>query len=57
MILSNRGITQALEDGSLEIDPRPTAEQYTTSAVDLAVGSSFKCWDYEKLRVVGFTPP
>jgi len=56
MILSDRGIVQALDDGTLEIDPRPTPEQYTTSAVDLAVGNNFKCWDYEKLRVTGFTP-
>lgn len=56
MILSDRGIVQALEDGTLEIEPRPTPEQYTTSAVDLAVGNVFKCWDYEKLRVVGLTP-
>jgi dCTP deaminase len=56
MILSDRGIIQALDDGTLEIDPRPAADQYTTSAVDLFVGSNFKCWDYEKLRVTGLTP-
>jgi dCTP deaminase len=56
MILSDRGIVQALDDGSLEIDPAPTPEQYTTSAVDLAVGNNFMCWDREKLKLAGFTP-
>ena len=56
MILSDRGIVQALDDGTLEIEPRPSPEQYTTSAVDLAVGSNFMCWDREKLKLAGFTP-
>lgn len=56
MILSDRGILQALKDGQIEIDPAPSPEQFTTSAVDLAVGNNFKCWDYEKLKVRGFIP-
>lgn len=56
MILSDRGIAQALTQGALEIDPTPGSEQYTTSAVDLAVGNNFKCWDYDKLRLTGLTP-
>jgi dCTP deaminase len=53
MILSDRGIIEALEKGELEIDPIPAIEQYTTSAVDLFIGSAFKCWDHEKLRTQG----
>jgi|SRR5579859_2342955 len=56
MILSDHGINQALDRGELEVDPRPKEEQYTTSAVDLVIGDSFRCWDHEKLGVKGFTP-
>jgi len=56
MILSDHGINDALDKGELEIDPRPKDEQYTTSAVDLFVGASFKCWDQAKLKVPGLTP-
>jgi len=56
MILSDHGINEALDRGELEIDPRPTDEQYQTSAVDLFIGDSFRCWDHEKLRLKGLTP-
>jgi len=56
MILSDHGINQAIDKGELEIDPRPASEQYTTSAVDCFIGDSFKCWDYEKLKLAGFIP-
>jgi dCTP deaminase len=55
MILSDRGINEALDKGELEIDPKPKADQYTTSAVDLSIGSSFKCWDYKKITTQGVT--
>src|ERR1700730_15593878 len=55
MILSDHGINQALDRGDLEIDPRPKDEQYTTSAVDLFIGSNFFCWDHQKLKVKGLT--
>lgn len=56
MILSDKGISLALDNGEIDIDPRPTAEQYTTSAVDLFIGADFRCWDPAKLNVKGFTP-
>jgi dCTP deaminase len=55
MILSDQGIIRALDKGELEIDPKPTAEQYTTSAVDLFIGSTFKCWDHQKMKTQGVT--
>jgi len=38
MILSDREIKKALKGGLIVIDPAPTEEQYTTSAVDLYLG-------------------
>jgi dCTP deaminase len=55
MILSDHGINEAIAKGELEIDPKPREEQYTTSAVDLFIGSSFRCWDQEKLKIKGLT--
>lgn len=54
MILSNDGILKALEVGDIEIDPAPSANQYTTSAVDLMIGNDFKMWDDSKLKLDGF---
>jgi dCTP deaminase len=56
MILSNDGIKKALDQGALEISPAPSAVQYTTSAVDLALGDEFLIWDQKKLDVPGFKP-
>ena len=53
MILSDIGIKDALEKGILEISPKPSEDQYTTSAVDLYLGSEFKCWDWERLSTAG----
>jgi len=53
MILSNDGIKQALKEGEIQIDPPPEEDQYTTSAVDLFVGSDFRCWDAALLKVKG----
>ena len=53
MILSNSGIQGALKKGLLEISPEPTDDQYTTSAVDLYLGESFKCWDWKRMSVPG----
>jgi dCTP deaminase len=55
MILSDAGIQKALSGGLLDIYPRPTEGQYTTSAVDLFLGSSFYGWDQEKLNLPGAT--
>ena len=53
MILSNEGIKEAIKKGEIEIDPPPTEDQYTTSALDLHVGDDFQCWDESTLRVKG----
>jgi deoxycytidine triphosphate deaminase len=53
MILSNDGIKKALDQGALEISPAPDETQYTTSAVDLYLGSEFYAWDASKLQVTG----
>ena len=53
MILSNQGIKQALQDGEIQIDPPPEEDQYTTSALDLFIGSEFLCWDETRFKVPG----
>jgi dCTP deaminase len=53
MILSNTGIQQCLAAGEIEIDPRPGADQYTTSAVDLFLGGEFQIWNPDVFQVPG----
>jgi dCTP deaminase len=53
MILSNQGIKRALADGEIQIDPPPQEDQYTTSALDLFIGSEFLCWDEARFNVPG----
>jgi dCTP deaminase len=55
MILSNAGIQQAISEHQIEIDPVPTAERYTTSAVDLTLGKAELCkvWDRARFDVRG----
>lgn len=55
MILSDVGIRAAIEAGELEVDPAPTADQYTPSSLDLHLGGSFKVWD-SRLGTPGFIP-
>ncbi len=49
MILCSDSIRQAIKDGIPAIEPEPTKEQYTTSAVDLRLGTDFKIWDHALL--------
>ena len=53
MILSNEGIKNALSNKHITIDPAPTEDQYTTSAVDLVLGGEFKVWDSGKFNTPG----
>ena len=53
MILSDEGIRKALASGELKIDPAPADDQYTTSSVDLTLGSVFQVWDKSRLDVPG----
>lgn len=55
MILSNEGIRKALRQNEIRIEPQPTDDQYTTSAVDLLLGGTELCkiWDPEKLNLPG----
>lgn len=53
MILSNEGIKAALAQKLLVIEPGPTEEQYTTSAVDLTLGEEFRWWDEAKFNAPG----
>jgi dCTP deaminase len=53
MILSDRGIRTALKEGHIEIDPLPSEDLYTTSAVDLTLGDHFQAWNDEILGVAG----
>ena len=53
MILSDAGIKHALAQGQLEIHPVPQENQYTTSAVDLFLGSIFQSWDDKVFKVPG----
>jgi deoxycytidine triphosphate deaminase len=50
MILSDRGIKTALQQGDIEIDPVPGENLYTTSAVDLTLGDQFQAWNEEILE-------
>ncbi len=45
MILSNRGIKEALKSGAIEIDPPPEDGHYDTSSVDLMLDDDFQMWD------------
>lgn len=54
MILSDGDIKQAIKEGHLGIDPPPQEDQYNTSAVDLLIGSDFRCWDHKTLNTRGF---
>jgi len=53
LILSDEGIRKALASGELKIDPAPADDQYTTSSVDLTLGSVFQVWDKSRLDVPG----
>jgi dCTP deaminase len=53
MILSNEGIKKAIREGDIQIDPPPQEDQYTTSALDLFIGSDFRCWDQARLKIKG----
>jgi dCTP deaminase len=53
MILSNQSIKRALQEGEIQIDPSPSEDQYTTSALDLFIGSDFLGWDETRLKVKG----
>ena len=44
MVLCDVEIQAALSCGALIIEPAPTPEAYTTTAVDLSLGSEFKRW-------------
>ena len=44
MILSDREIKAAISRGSLFIDPVPSEEAWTSTAVDLRLGNSMRCW-------------
>lgn len=48
MILSDRDIKKALEEGNLIITPAPELNQFSTSALDLRVGSGF--WKYKNRK-------
>ena len=53
MILSDKAIQQALTEKLIEIDPTPDLTRYTSSAVDLTLGSRFQSWNSEILSVQG----
>lgn len=45
MVLCDSEIRAALSHGAIVIDPPPQPEAYTTTAVDLTLGSEFFVWD------------
>lgn len=53
MILSDTAIQNALRQGSIEISPEPSETRYTSSAVDLTLGSQFQSWNASLLNVKG----
>lgn len=50
MILSDKGIREAIATGQIIIEPPPLDEHYQPSAVDILLGDSFKVWNLELLR-------
>jgi dCTP deaminase len=51
MVLSDREIVKALEDQLIVIEPKPTAERYNASAVDLTLGAElFRLRDLSELQ-------
>lgn len=48
MILSDKGINQALKKGLIKIEPFPGISQFTSSALDLRLGRQFFEWIPEK---------
>lgn len=53
MILSDKAIQIALQTGKIEITPTPDETRYTSSAVDLTLGSKFQGWNQDVLKVEG----
>jgi dCTP deaminase len=53
VILSDKSIQQAIASGVIDITPVPTELRYTSSAVDLTLGSRFQGWNAEILNVQG----
>ena len=53
MILSDSAIQKALRAGEIEITPAPGETRYTSSAVDLTLGSQFQSWNANLLKVPG----
>ena len=47
MILSDVSIRDALDSGSISIDPRPNEDQYDTSSLDLRLGGRFSRYKRE----------
>ena len=55
MILSDTEIIAALENQQIFIDPRPTPDKITTSAVDLTLGDTFLKWDFDLGSGISFS--
>jgi len=53
VVLSDKSIQKAIEAGEIEIIPVPSETRYTSSAVDLTLGSQFQTWNAEILNVQG----
>jgi dCTP deaminase len=53
VVLSDKAIQEALRVGLIEITPAPIETRYTSSAVDLTLGSQFQGWNSDILRVPG----
>jgi len=52
MILTDREIRVALENRILEIDPQPSADTYSSTSVDLTLGSEAHIWRQSDLKGV-----
>jgi dCTP deaminase len=53
VILSDRAIQEAIRASEIEITPVPIETRYTSSAVDLTLGSQFQGWNFSVLNVQG----
>ncbi len=53
MILSDEAIRKALTNGLIEITPEPAKARYTSSAVDLTLGTQFQGWNLDLLTFQG----
>ena len=57
MILTDREIQVALATGQIKVSPKPAADAYSSSSLDLTLGSTLRIWKVESQGVEGVLNP